>query len=107
MVFETYRGLPREAKYLIYAAILPFVAYGMFYTDLSFFLTSVQGLPLPTLGLIVTVMGVATFGASIPLGIVTDKYDRKRLQIVGNIMASAIIAVFALTTIIAVLLARI
>ena len=105
MVFESYRGLPKEAKYLIYSAILPFVAYGMFYTDLSFFLTSVQGLSIPTMGLIVTVMGVAAFGASIPLGIVADKYGRKRLHIIGNIMASAIIAVFALTTNIAVLLA--
>jgi MFS family permease len=103
-LFETYRGLPREAKFLIYAAILPFVAYGMFYTDLSFFLTSVQGLSIPTMGLIVTVMGVSTFVASIPLGIVADKYGRKRLHIVGNIMASAIIAVFALTTNVAVLL---
>jgi predicted MFS family arabinose efflux permease len=107
VVFETYRGLPREAKYLIYAAILPFVAYGMFYTGLSFFLTSVQGLSLPTLGLIVTVIGVATFGASIPLGIVTDKYDRKRLQIVGRYNGKRHNQVFALTTIIAVLLARI
>ncbi len=104
MVFDTYRRLPKEAKYLIYSAILPFIAYGMFYTDLSFFLTSVQGLSIPIMGLIVTVMGVATFGASIPLGIVADKYGRKRLHIAGNIIASAIIAVFALTTNIAFLL---
>ncbi len=104
-MFKTYRGLPKDAKYLIYSAVLPFVAYGMFYTDLSFFLTSVQGLSIPLMGLIVTVMGVSAFVASIPLGIVADKYGRKRLHIVGNIMASAIIAVFALTTNIAVLLA--
>ncbi len=104
MVFDTYRRLPKEAKYLIYSAILPFIAYGMFYTDLSFFLTSVQGLSIPIMGLIVTVMGVATFAASIPLGIVADKYGRKRLHIAGNIIASAIIAVFALTTNIAFLL---
>jgi len=96
--------LPREAKYLIYSAALPFMAYGMFYTDLSFFLTSVQGLAIPLMGLIVTVMGVSTFMASIPLGVAADKYGRKRLHIVGNVMASAIIAVFALTTNVAVLL---
>ena len=103
-MFNSYRGLPREAKYLIYSAALPFVAYGMFYTDLSFFLTSVQGLSIQSMGLIVTVMGVSTFVASIPLGAVADKYGRKRLHIAGNVMASAIIAVFALTTNIAVLL---
>src|SRR4030042_7092466 len=103
-MFKTYRGLPKDAKYLIYSAVLPFVAYGMFYTDLSFFLTSVQGLSIPIMGLIVTVMGVSTFVASIPLGIIADKYGRKRLHIVGNIMASIIIVVFALTTNVAVLL---
>jgi MFS family permease len=103
-LFSGYRDLPREAKYLIYSAVLPFVAYGMFYTDLSYFLTSVQGLSIPMMGLIVTVMGVSTFAASIPLGIAADKYGRKRLHIIGNIMASAIIAVFALTTNLTILL---
>lgn len=68
MLFSNYRGLPRDAKYLIYSAALPFVAYGMFYTDLAFFLTSVQGLSIPLMGLIVTVMGLSTFLASNPLG---------------------------------------
>jgi MFS family permease len=103
-LFSSYRGLPKEARYLIISAILPFAAYGMFYTDLSFFLTSVQGLSIPVMGLIVTVIGVSTFAASIPLGAAADKYGRKRLYIIGNIMASAIIAVFALTTNLAVLL---
>jgi MFS family permease len=105
MFLESYRGLPRDAKYLIYSAILPFAAYGMFYTDLSFFLTSVQGISIALMGLIITVMGVSTFAASIPLGVVADKYGRKRLYILGNVLASLILAVFALTTNIFVLLA--
>ncbi len=104
-MFSSYRGLPKEAKYLIYSAALPFVAYGMFYTDISFFLTTVQGLSITLMGLIITVMGLSTFLASIPLGALADKYGRKRLHIIGNIMASAIIAVFALTTNVAVLFA--
>ena len=104
MLFSSYRGLPREAKFLIYSAVLPFVAYGMFYTDLSYFLTAVQGLSIPLMGLIVTVMGVSTFVASIPLGAAADKYGRKRLYIIGNVIASVIIAVFALTTNIVILL---
>ncbi len=103
-MFESYRGLPKDAKYLIYSTILPFVAFGMFYTDLSFFLTSVQGLSITLMGLIVTLMGISAFAASIPLGVIADKYGRKRLHIVGNVLASAIIAVFVLTTNIAVLL---
>jgi MFS family permease len=104
MFFQSYRGLPSDAKYLIYSAVLPFVAYGMFFTDLSFFLTSIQGLSIPLMGLIVTVIGVSTFAASIPLGVAADKYGRKRLYLIGNVLASAIIAVFALTTNVTILL---
>src|SRR5208283_580818 len=90
--------MPKEAKYLIYSSILPSVAYGMFYTDIAYFLTTVQGLSFNLMGLIVTVMGVSTFATCVPMGIAADKYGRKRVLIVGNIIASVIIAVFALTT---------
>jgi len=97
-VFNTYRGMQKEAKYLIYSSVLPSVAYGMFYTDIAYFLTTVQGLSFNLMGLIVTVMGISTFATCVPMGIVADKYGRKRVLILGNIIASVIIAVFALTT---------
>lgn len=97
-LFSIYRGLPKEATSLIYSLIVPSVAYGMLYTDISYFLTTIQGLSDVTMGLIVTVMGVSTFTASIPLGMVSDRYGRKKVLILGNIAASATLAVFALTT---------
>ncbi|MGA3290512.1 MAG: MFS transporter [Candidatus Bathyarchaeia archaeon] len=97
-MFNTYKGMPKEAKYLIYSSVLPSVAYGMFYTDIAYFLTTVQGLSFNLMGLIVTVMGISTFATSVPMGIAADKYGRKRVLIIGNIIASVIIAVFALTT---------
>ena len=87
-----------QAKYLIYSSVLPSVAYGMFYTDIAYFLTTVQGLSFNLMGLIVTIMGVSTFATSIPMGIAADKYGRKRILILSNVIASLIIAVFALTT---------
>jgi len=50
------------------------------------------------MGIIITAMGVSTFVSSILLGIAADKYGRKKLYIIGNVIASAIIALFALTT---------
>ena len=97
-LFDAYRGLSKEAKYLIYSGILPAVAYGMFYTDISYFLTKVQGLPIEFMGLIVTAMGISTFAASVPLGIAADKYGRKSMLILGTVIAGIIIAAFALTT---------
>jgi MFS family permease len=96
--------MPKEATYLIIQSILPSLAYGMFYTDLSYFLTTVQGLPDYLMGIIITLMGVSTFISSIILGIAADKYGRKKLYITGNIIASSIIALFALTTNTAILL---
>ena len=97
-MFGSYRGLPKDATRLIYSLTLPAVAYGMLYTDISYFLTTVQGLPDVTMGLIVTLMGVSTFATSIPLGIAADKYGRKKVLIAGNIVASATLAVLAVTT---------
>jgi len=97
-LFDAYRGLNKEAKYLIYSGVLPAIAYGMFYTDISYFLTSVQGLSIYFMGLIVTAMGISTFAASIPLGIAADRYGRKNMLILGTVIAGIIIAVFALTT---------
>lgn len=97
VLFSTYRGLPKEAMWIIYSLIVPSIAYGMLYTDISYFLTTIQGLPDFTMGIIVTLMGVSTFTASIPLGIVADRYGRKKVLILGNVAASVTIAVFALT----------
>ena len=95
----------QKRKYLIIQSILPSLAYGMFFTDLSYFLTTVQGLPDYVMGIIITTMGVSTFISSMLLGIAADKYGRKKLYILGNVIASGIIALFALTANTAILLA--
>jgi len=104
-LFDDYRGISKEAIYLVLQSILPSLAYGMFFTDLSYFLTAVQGLTDQLMGIIITVMGVSTFVSSILLGLAADKYGRRKLYILGNIIASSVIAVFALTANVAVLLA--
>jgi MFS family permease len=97
-LFSIYTGLSKQSKLLIYQSILPSVAYGMFYTDISYFLATVQGLSYDFMGLVITIMGIATFAASVPLGIAADKYGRKSMLIVGNVIAGVIIAAFAITT---------
>ena len=97
-VFGNYFVLPKEAKYLVYASIMPAVAYGMLFTDLAYFLTAVQGVPADFMGLVITLMGISTFFASILLGIAADIYGRKGMLIGGNVLASVIIMTFALTT---------
>jgi MFS family permease len=97
-LFNLYAGLSKDAKYLIYQSIFPAVAYGLFFTDISYFLTTVQGLSYGFMGAVITTMGVATFAASIPLGMAADRYGRKKMLILGNVIAGVIMAVFAFTT---------
>jgi len=97
-LFEEYRGIPREATYLIYAGFLPSFALGMFYTDLAYFLPSIQGVPLSVVGSLQTVMGITMVLTSIPLGIMADRFGRKRFVIMGGVLASTTIVMFALTT---------
>ena len=97
-VYDRYTGLPKEAKYIVYASIMPAVAYGLLFTDLSYFLTTVQGISADFMGIVITSMGVSTFVASIFLGIAADVYGRKIMLIGGNVLASIIIVIFALTT---------
>jgi MFS family permease len=96
--------MPKEANYLIVQSAFPSLALGMFYTDLPYFLAAVQGLPDYVMGIIITLMGVSTFISSIILGLASDKYGRKKVYIIGNIIASSIIALFAVTTDTAMLL---
>jgi len=104
-VFSSYRGISSEAKYLVYSAIMPSVAYGMFYTDISYFLTTVQGVSYEVMGIVMTAMGLSTFLSSTFLGIFADRYGRKRMLVTGNVLASIILAGFVLTTNPALLLA--
>ena len=103
-MFDDYRGMSLEAKYLIIQSILPSLAFGMFFMDLSYFLRYVQGISIEFAGIVFTLMGVSTFISSITLGIAADRYGRKKLYIIGNVVASGVIALFALTTNLAILL---
>lgn len=96
-MFSEFRDVPKEAKYMIYAGILPALAYGMFSTDIAYFLPHIQGISDIFMGMLLMIMGLSAVAFSLPLGIISDKYGRKKMLIVGNIIASSTIAIFALT----------
>ena len=104
-LFKDYRGMPIEAKYLVYVSIFPSIAFGMFFTDISFFLTKVQGLSDVFMGFIIMIMGISVVIASIPIGVIADKYGRKKVLSFGLIVSSLVIAAFALTADVVLLVA--
>jgi MFS family permease len=96
-LFSEYRGIPAQAKLLVYLSFIPGIAIGFIYSDLSYFLPNVQNLPPVQAGYVGTVMGLSLVGLSIPFGILADRYGRRRMLIIGNVCASLSLMGFALT----------
>ena len=97
-MFSEYRGIPWEARLLIYLSFIPNVAIGFIYTDLSYFLSDVQHLGPASAGVTIGVMGATVVAASIPMGLVADRYGRRKMLIIGNVCASLSLIGFSLTT---------
>jgi MFS family permease len=94
-LFNEYRGIPQQAKLLIYLSFIPNVVIGFIYSDLSYFLPKIQGIGP---GLPITVMGVTLVAWSIPFGVFADRYGRRKMLVLGNLCASLSLIGFALTS---------
>ena len=100
-MFSEYRGIPSQAKLLIYLSFIPNILIGFIYSDLSYFLPTFQGI---SPGLPITVMGVTLVAESIPFGMLADRYGKLKMLILGNICAGLSIIGFALTSNLALVL---
>ncbi len=97
-MLSEYRDIPAQARLLIYLSFAPSIAFGFVYTDLSFFLPNVQGVPASWLAIILPTMAATLVVASVPLGILADRYSRRNMLAVGYVSASVSLIGFALTT---------
>lgn len=94
--FRDFRAIPPEAILVISASVLPSLVLGMAFTDLPYHLTIIQGLPDLLMGTIIMVMGIAVILASPPMGVVADRYGRKRVLVISNLVMSASVILFAI-----------
>lgn len=97
-MFSDYRGIPGQAKLLVYLSFIPNVAIGFIYTDLGYFLISFKGIGPTQAGFVITVMGLTLVAESIPMGALADRFGRRRMLVLGNLCASLSLLGFALTT---------
>jgi len=104
-LFSEYGGIPRQAKLLIYLAFIPNIVIGFIYTDLSYFLPAVQNLTPFWSGVTISVMGVTLVVESIPMGVLSDRYGRRNMLVLGNVCASLSLMGFALTNSLPLILA--
>src|SRR5437867_13069403 len=93
-----YRGIPSQARLLIYLSFIPGMVIGLIYFDLSYFLPRVQGLSDFSMGITIGTMAVSMVLASFPLGMLADMYGRRKMLILGNLSASLSLIGFALTS---------
>lgn len=94
-MFSDYRGIPWQARLLIYLSFIPNIAIGFIYTDLSYYLPKFQGIGA---GFPITVMGVTLVVLSFPFGIIADRVGRLKMLVLGNLCASLSLIGFALTS---------
>ena len=98
MMLGEYRGIPSQARLLIYLSFIPGMVIGLIYFDLSYFLPKVQGLSDFSMGITIGTMAVSMVLASFPLGMLADMYGRRKMLILGNLSASLSLIGFALTS---------
>jgi MFS family permease len=103
-MLDEYRGIPRQAQLLVILSIVPSVALGWLSTDISYYLPIVQGITPFWAGVTISTFGLAVVGSSIPLGILADRFGRKKTLVLGNICQGAALLGFALTTNVGLLL---
>src|SRR6266699_47219 len=82
---------------LILSFVPIFLGLGFLYIVLGAWLVTV-GFTAVQAGLLISAQGIAVVLTSIPLGIISDIYGRKKLLILGNLAGAAALLVFALTT---------
>ena len=97
MTFEKPTAIPGTASLLILSFIPLFLALGFLTIILGAWLVTV-GFTAEQAGALISAQGIAVVLCSIPLGIVSDIYGRKKLLILGNLVGAVSLLVFALTT---------
>ena len=90
-------GIAPTARMLILSFIPIFLGLGFLQIVLGAWFVTV-GFTAEQAGLLIAVQGIAVVLTSIPLGIISDVYGRKKLLILGNLAGASSLLVFAVTT---------
>ena len=92
---DEFRGIPREANLLIYASFFNWAAAGLLWITLQVYLV-LEGLSFATSGIILTIIGITSASSTLLFGGLADRYGRKRFVVMGGVIASFTLVLFAL-----------
>jgi predicted MFS family arabinose efflux permease len=92
---DEFRDIPREANLLIYASFFNWAAAGLLWITLQIYLV-LEGLSFATSGIILTVISITSASSTLLFGGLADRYGRKRFVVMGGVIASLTLVLFAL-----------
>lgn len=94
-----WHDLPRDGKLLLSVVVFQFIGTGLVLPFWVVYLHEMRGFGLDTVGLLLAVLSLGGFLASIPTGGAIDRFGARRVQAVGLVLAIAgqSIMVFAAT----------
>ena len=92
-----FSSVPLRVRWQIYAEIFSTIGLGYLLIVITAYLPQVN-VGAGTIGLILGIQGIVLILAGIPLGILSDRKGRKWMIVIGNLLLSPAIIVFALTT---------
>jgi len=84
-----YRALSRDAKLLVFAGGVNSIPFGVNAVALPVYLTDHLGYLPVVAGTVFTIQGAVAVALTIPLGIVADRFGRKRIVVLGGLFAAA------------------
>ncbi len=93
-IFDEYKGIPHEANLLIYSSFFTWAAAGLLFISLQVFLV-LEGISFATSSLILGTFGIVSASSTLVFGGLADRYGKKKLVVIGGILGSLALAIFA------------
>jgi len=90
-------SIPTRVKLLIFTQLLNTLGFGYFMIYLSGYLVDVKVLDALGVGIVFGIESMVMIAAGIPLGILSDRRERKWFLILGNLLLPPMLLIFALT----------
>ncbi len=94
-IFDEYKGIPREANLLIYSSFFTWAAAGLLFISLQVFLV-LEGISFATSSLILGTFGIVSASSTLLFGGLADRYGKKKFVVMGGVLGSLALAIFAI-----------
>ena len=93
----SFAAIPRDARNVVLGAGPLAVGLGFYQVAVAVFLP-LEGISVSDLGILLTTLGLTTVAFSIPFAILSDRYGRKDVMLVGSILSAIVIVIPGLSS---------